>query len=142
GVLPPALDLDSFPCVEEAIRVADEFCDQYRALRREVEILQEENQRLVTLQNPRRALVKQHEEPGSSQGRLVDPWHLASSRKSWRASWRLQGVPPDLDLVRKVLVLRLFLHGRHVHIKYEPYRLSGFPVDRLKEPIAPWSLMD
>ncbi|KAK1666760.1 hypothetical protein QYE76_054919 [Lolium multiflorum] len=46
GVLPPALDLDSFPCVEEAIRVADEFCDQYRALRREVEILQEENQRL------------------------------------------------------------------------------------------------
>ncbi|KAK1601390.1 hypothetical protein QYE76_017772, partial [Lolium multiflorum] len=46
GALPPALDLDSFPCVEEAIRVADEFCDQYRALRREVEILQEENQRL------------------------------------------------------------------------------------------------
>ncbi|KAK1647737.1 hypothetical protein QYE76_065542 [Lolium multiflorum] len=44
--LPPALDLDSFPCVEEAIRVADEFCDQYRALKREVEILQEENQRL------------------------------------------------------------------------------------------------
>ncbi|KAK1692401.1 hypothetical protein QYE76_009098 [Lolium multiflorum] len=40
GALPPALDLDSFPCVEEAIRVADEFCDQYRALRREVEILQ------------------------------------------------------------------------------------------------------
>ncbi|KAK1661320.1 hypothetical protein QYE76_049479 [Lolium multiflorum] len=38
-----APDLDSFPCVEEAIRVADEFCDQYRALRREVEILQEEN---------------------------------------------------------------------------------------------------
>ncbi|KAK1607432.1 hypothetical protein QYE76_031105 [Lolium multiflorum] len=46
GALPPALDLESFPCVEEAIRVADEFCDQYRALRREVEILQEENQRL------------------------------------------------------------------------------------------------
>ncbi|KAK1680623.1 hypothetical protein QYE76_041471 [Lolium multiflorum] len=42
----PACSLDSFPCVEEAIRVADEFCDQYRALRREVEILQEENQRL------------------------------------------------------------------------------------------------
>ncbi|KAK1609570.1 hypothetical protein QYE76_033243 [Lolium multiflorum] len=33
GALPPALDLDSFPCVEEAIRVADEFCDQYRALK-------------------------------------------------------------------------------------------------------------
>ncbi|KAK1663735.1 hypothetical protein QYE76_051894 [Lolium multiflorum] len=46
GLLPPALSLDSFPCVEEAIRVTDEFCDQYRALRREVEILQEENQRL------------------------------------------------------------------------------------------------
>ncbi|KAK1606783.1 hypothetical protein QYE76_030456 [Lolium multiflorum] len=30
----------------ETIRVTDEFCDQYRALRREVEILQEENQRL------------------------------------------------------------------------------------------------
>ncbi|KAK1653612.1 hypothetical protein QYE76_071417 [Lolium multiflorum] len=39
GLLPPALSLDSFPCVEEAIRVTDEFCDQYRALRREVEIL-------------------------------------------------------------------------------------------------------
>ncbi|KAK1632006.1 hypothetical protein QYE76_006321 [Lolium multiflorum] len=46
GSSSPALDLDSFPCVEEAIRVADEFCDQYRALKREVEILQEENQRL------------------------------------------------------------------------------------------------
>ncbi|KAK1648981.1 hypothetical protein QYE76_066786 [Lolium multiflorum] len=46
GPLPPALSLNSFPCVEEAIRVTDEFCDQYRALRREVEILQEENQRL------------------------------------------------------------------------------------------------
>ncbi|KAK1579910.1 hypothetical protein QYE76_010815 [Lolium multiflorum] len=50
GALPPALDLDSFPCVEEAIRVADEFCDQYRALKREVEILQEENQRLRMLE--------------------------------------------------------------------------------------------
>ncbi|KAK1631350.1 hypothetical protein QYE76_005665 [Lolium multiflorum] len=49
GALPPALDLESFPCVEEAIRVADEFCDQYRALRREVEILQEENQRLCRM---------------------------------------------------------------------------------------------
>ncbi|KAK1664856.1 hypothetical protein QYE76_053015 [Lolium multiflorum] len=46
GLLPPALSLNSFPCVEEAIRVTDEFCDQYRALRREVEILQEENKRL------------------------------------------------------------------------------------------------
>ncbi|KAK1645826.1 hypothetical protein QYE76_063631 [Lolium multiflorum] len=46
GPLPPALSLDSFPCVEEALRVTDEFCDQYRALRREVEILLEENNRL------------------------------------------------------------------------------------------------
>ncbi|KAK1645651.1 hypothetical protein QYE76_063456 [Lolium multiflorum] len=46
GPLPPALSLNSFPAVEEALRVTDEFCDQYRALRREVEILQEENHRL------------------------------------------------------------------------------------------------
>jgi dynactin complex subunit len=32
--------------LEEALRATDEFCDQYRALRREVEILQEENYRL------------------------------------------------------------------------------------------------
>ncbi|KAK1621082.1 hypothetical protein QYE76_026599 [Lolium multiflorum] len=31
---------------EEVLRITDEFCDQYRALRREVEILQEENCRL------------------------------------------------------------------------------------------------
>ncbi|KAK1610117.1 hypothetical protein QYE76_033790, partial [Lolium multiflorum] len=46
GSLPPALSLDSFPVLEEALRTTDEFCDQYRALRREVEILQEENCRL------------------------------------------------------------------------------------------------
>ncbi|KAK1678838.1 hypothetical protein QYE76_039686 [Lolium multiflorum] len=46
GPLPPALSLDSFPVLEEALRTTDEFCDQYRALRREVEILQEENYRL------------------------------------------------------------------------------------------------
>ncbi|KAK1684419.1 hypothetical protein QYE76_045267 [Lolium multiflorum] len=46
GPLPPAPSLDSFPVLEEALRVTDEFCDQYRALRREVEILQEENYRL------------------------------------------------------------------------------------------------
>ncbi|KAK1666465.1 hypothetical protein QYE76_054624 [Lolium multiflorum] len=50
GLLPPALSLNSFPCVEEAIRVTDEFCDQYRALRREVETLHEENQRLRMLE--------------------------------------------------------------------------------------------
>ena len=46
GPLPPALSLDSFPMLEEVLRTTDEFCDQYRALRREVEILQEENYRL------------------------------------------------------------------------------------------------
>ncbi|KAK1677462.1 hypothetical protein QYE76_038310 [Lolium multiflorum] len=46
GPLPPALSLDSFPMLEEVLRTTDEFCDQYRALRREVEILQEENCRL------------------------------------------------------------------------------------------------
>ena len=33
GPLPPAPSLNSFPAVEEALRVTDEFCDQYRALR-------------------------------------------------------------------------------------------------------------
>jgi hypothetical protein len=46
GPLPPALSFNSFPELEEALRTTDEFCDQYRALRREVEILQEENCRL------------------------------------------------------------------------------------------------
>src|SRR4051812_8548622 len=46
GPIPPALDLDSFPEAKEAIRVTEEFCDNYRALRKEVEILREENCRL------------------------------------------------------------------------------------------------
>ena len=46
GPIPPVLDLSSFPVAEEAIRVTDEFCDKYRALRKEVEILREENNRL------------------------------------------------------------------------------------------------
>ena len=46
GPIPPVPDLSSFPAVEEALRVTDEFCDQYRVLRMEVEILQEENNRL------------------------------------------------------------------------------------------------
>lgn len=46
GPIPPVLDLSSFPAVEEAIRVTNEFCDKYRALRKEVEILREENNRL------------------------------------------------------------------------------------------------
>ena len=46
GAIPPIPDYSSFPAVTEVLRVTDEFCDQYRALRREVEILQEENIRL------------------------------------------------------------------------------------------------
>ena len=46
GPLPPALSLDSFPKMEEVLRTTDEFCGQYRTLRREVEILKEENHRL------------------------------------------------------------------------------------------------
>jgi hypothetical protein len=46
GPIPPISDLSSFPAVEEALWVTDEFCDKYRVLKREVEILQEENSRL------------------------------------------------------------------------------------------------
>jgi hypothetical protein len=43
GPIPPIPDLSSFPVAEEALRVTDEFCDKYRVLKREVEILQDEN---------------------------------------------------------------------------------------------------
>jgi hypothetical protein len=46
GPVPPILDLSSFPAVEEALRVTDELCDKYRVMKREVEILQDENSRL------------------------------------------------------------------------------------------------
>src|SRR3954466_2368439 len=46
GPIPPTLDLDSFPEAKEASRVTEDFCDNYCALRKEVEILQEENCRL------------------------------------------------------------------------------------------------
>jgi hypothetical protein len=46
GPIPPIPDLSSFPAAEEALQVTDEFCDKYRVLKREVEILQEENNRL------------------------------------------------------------------------------------------------
>jgi hypothetical protein len=42
----PVINLSFFPAAEEALRVTDEFCAQYRVLKREVEILQEENIRL------------------------------------------------------------------------------------------------
>jgi hypothetical protein len=46
GSIPPIPDLSSYPAAEEALRVTDELCDKYRVLKREVEILQEENGRL------------------------------------------------------------------------------------------------
>jgi hypothetical protein len=46
GPIPPLLDLSSYPVSVEALRVTNELCDKYRALRMEVEILREENNRL------------------------------------------------------------------------------------------------
>ena len=46
GSTPHVPDFGPYPAVTEALRVTDEFCDQYRVLRREVEILQEDNTRL------------------------------------------------------------------------------------------------
>ena len=46
GPIPPVLDLSSYPASVEALRVTNEFCDKYRALWMEVEILREENNRL------------------------------------------------------------------------------------------------
>ena len=39
GAIPGVPGLSGFPEATEAIRVTDKFCDQYRVLRREVEIL-------------------------------------------------------------------------------------------------------
>jgi hypothetical protein len=49
GPIPPIPDLSSFPTTEEALWVTDEFCDKYRVLKKEVEILQEENIRLCRM---------------------------------------------------------------------------------------------
>jgi hypothetical protein len=46
GPIPLVPDLSSFPASEEAIRATDEFCDKYRTLRKEVDILREENNML------------------------------------------------------------------------------------------------
>jgi hypothetical protein len=46
GPIPPVPNLSSFHAAEETLRVTDEFCAKYRVLKREVEILQEENIRL------------------------------------------------------------------------------------------------
>jgi hypothetical protein len=46
GLVLPVLDLSFFPAAEETLGVTDEFCAKYRVLKREVEILQEENIRL------------------------------------------------------------------------------------------------
>ena len=46
GAVTPSLDPLTIPTIAEAHRVVDQFCEQYRVLRTEVEILQEENTRL------------------------------------------------------------------------------------------------
>jgi hypothetical protein len=46
GPIPPIPNLSSFPAAKETLRFTDEFCAKYRVLKREVEILQEENIRL------------------------------------------------------------------------------------------------
>jgi hypothetical protein len=46
GPIPPIPDPSSFPAAEEALRVTNEFCDKYQVVKKEVEILQEENNRL------------------------------------------------------------------------------------------------
>jgi hypothetical protein len=46
GPILPVLDLSFFPAAEETLRDTNEFCVKYRVLKREVEILQEENIRL------------------------------------------------------------------------------------------------
>ena len=46
GSTPLVPDFGPYLAVTEALHITDEFCDQYRVLRREVEILQEENTRL------------------------------------------------------------------------------------------------
>jgi hypothetical protein len=45
GPIPPIPDLSSFPAAEETLWATNEFCAKYRVLKREVEILQEENSR-------------------------------------------------------------------------------------------------
>jgi hypothetical protein len=42
----PVIDLSFLPLVEEGLLVTDELCAQYRVLKKEIEILQEENLRL------------------------------------------------------------------------------------------------
>ena len=49
GPTPHVLDFGPYPAVTEALRFTDKFCDQYRVLRMEVEILQEENTRLCRM---------------------------------------------------------------------------------------------
>jgi len=46
GPVPPVPDSHSFPTAGEALQVTNEFCDQYRVLRKEVEILRKGNARL------------------------------------------------------------------------------------------------
>jgi hypothetical protein len=46
GPIPPIPNLSFFPAAKKTHQITDEFCAKYRVLKREVEILQEENNRL------------------------------------------------------------------------------------------------
>ena len=46
GSTPPVLDFRPYPAVTEALRVTDEFCDQYRVLRMEVEMAIQKNKKI------------------------------------------------------------------------------------------------
>jgi hypothetical protein len=49
GPILHVLDLNSMPVIKEGMLVTDEFCAQYQVLKKEVEILQEENIRLCRM---------------------------------------------------------------------------------------------
>jgi hypothetical protein len=49
GPILRVLDLNFLPVIEEGLLVTDELCAQYQVLKREIEILQEENLRLCRM---------------------------------------------------------------------------------------------